>query len=83
MNFYAPKMCTTIGQAVVNRDIEKDTKEKIEKLNCEITAVRKHPESVMYMPPGKEYEKESHIHFKCENKSYDHTLDIARFLRNF
>ena len=75
--------CTTKGQIIINRDIEKDTNEKIEKLNCNITAVHKHPESIMYMLPGKVYEKESHIHFECENKSYSHTLDIARFLRNF
>ena len=75
-------ICRINGQTIVNRDIEKETNDKIEKLNCSITAIHKH-ETIMYMIPEKEYEKESHIHFKCEDKSYDTTLEIARFLRNF
>ncbi len=48
-----------------------------------MTTIHKHPEEVMYMPAGTKYEKESHIHFRCNNINYDDTLKIFRFLRQY
>ena len=61
-------VCSTKGQVVVDRDIEKEISEDIKKLDCNITTIHKHPEDILYMLPGKTFEKESHIHFKCEDK---------------
>ena len=75
--------CYIRGDIVVRRDDEKETVNKVDKSNCNIISVHKHPESIMATIPGKEeYQKESHIHFECIRKSYDDTLKITRFLRH-
>lgn len=76
-------MCSVNGDIVVNRDVEKATSDKIIVESCTIKDIHMHPESIMAMIPGKEYRKESHIHFKCENKNYNNILRIAKFLREY
>lgn len=75
--------CHIRGDLVAYRYDEKEDSNKIENLHCEITSIHEHPESVMAIIPGKEYVKESHIHFKCYSKSYSDTLKIIKFLRNY
>lgn len=76
-------ICSASGDIVVNRDVEKDTSDKIIAESCTIKAIHQHPESIMATIPGKEYKKESHIHFKCDNENYNDTLRIAKFLREY
>jgi negative regulator of genetic competence, sporulation and motility len=72
---------------VVERDIEKDTSDKIKVHSCDIEEIHKHPEDIMARVPGKEEKeeqrKESHVHFICKYKDYRSTINIAKFLREY
>lgn len=73
-------LCSMTGEIVTNREFEKDVSDKIIENSCIIRKIHQHPERIMYMTPGKQYEKESHIHFTCLNKDYNSTIKIAKLL---
>ncbi len=74
--------CDIKGEVVAHRNDEEIIADKIEKLDCDVTSVHHHPESILAYIEGKDLGIEtSHIHFDCGKKSYDHTLEFARFIR--
>ncbi len=75
--------CRVSGEIVIKREFEKDISDKIIETSCTIRKIHQHPESIMAMIPGRQYEKESHIHFTCFNKDYDTTVTIAKLLREY
>ena len=76
-------ICYINGEIVTKREFEKDTSDKIIEKGCKIRKIHQHPENVMAMIPGRQYEKESHIHFTCADKDYNSTLKIANLLREY
>lgn len=76
--------CYLRGDIVVPRDEEEIMTDKIERLDCNVTSVHHHPESILASVEGKEIKerKTSHVHFECDKKSYDNTLEFAKFIRN-
>lgn len=80
----AKDICSIGGEVVVERDVEKDTSDKIKAHSCDIKEIHKYPERMRTTAPGKaEQRKESHIHFICKYKDYSSTINIAKFLREY
>lgn len=75
--------CRVSGEIVTKREFEKDISDKIIETGCNIRKTHQHPESIMAMIPGRQYEKESHIHFTCLDKDYNSTVTIAKLLREY
>jgi len=76
-------ICSVDGEIVIKREFEKEVSDKIIETSCTIRKIHQHPESIMAMIPGRQYEKESHIHFTCLDKDYDTTVTIAKLLREY
>lgn len=77
-------ICSISGEVIVERDLEKDTSNKVESHDCTIREIHQHPESILATVPGREEQrKESHIHFTCADKRYSDTINIAKFLREY
>ena len=77
-------ICSIGGELVVERDIEKDTSDKIKAHSCDIKEIHKYPERLKITTPERDKQrKESHIHFICKYKDYNSTINIAKFLREY
>ena len=75
-------ICNIGGDLAVRRDLENKTKENLEKLNCEIIDIHRHPEEILAQIKEPE-EKESHLHFRCSNKNMTDTIKIVNFIKNY
>lgn len=76
-------ICDVNGEIIAKRDFEKEVSDKIIETSCTIREIHQHPENIMAMISGRRYEKESHIHFSCNNKDYNSTVKIAKLLREY
>lgn len=68
------KKCHTRGELVTVLKTGDDIKKKLEDLTCDILAIHNHDSLTV---------KSTHVHFRCENKDYDGTLKITKFLKEY
>lgn len=76
--------CNIGGDLATRRVLEDITKEQLEKLDCEVFDIHRHPEDVLYqLKEPLEKEKESHLHFRCPDKDFTNTVKIVQFIKNY
>jgi len=75
-------LCETRGDLVTKRELENNTKTSLEKLDCKITDIHRHPEDILYQI-NKPTDQTSHLHFICKDKSEHDTLRILNFVKDF
>ena len=68
------KKCNTKGELVIVLNTGKEVKDKLDNLSCNVAAIHDHDALSV---------KSTHVHFICENKNYDTTLKIAKFLKEY
>lgn len=76
--------CNIGGDLSTKRDLENSIKEKLTKLSCNVIDVHRHPEDVLFQDK-KDSEikmKESHIHFRCDDKNIKDTFKILNFIKD-
>ncbi len=75
-------ICEVRGDLVTKRELENETKIKIEQLNCKIRGIHRHPESILYQI-GTPKNQTSHLHFVCKDKTASATMRIVNFIKDF
>lgn len=75
-------ICKICGDLAVRRDLENSTKENLEKLDCEIIDIHRHPEEILFQIKESE-KKESHLHFRCSDKTFNDTTKIVNFIKDY
>ena len=75
-------ICNIGGDLAVKRELENNTKENLEKLDCEVFDIHRHPEEILYQIKEPK-EKESHLHFRCSDKNMTDTIKIINFIKDY
>ena len=63
------KKCNFYGDIVTLRKDSKNVQENVKKEECDIVTLHEH--------------RKSHIHFKCKDRSFEDTLKIVNFLKEY
>lgn len=66
------RKCDIRGELVTTLKTSDDVRKKIEGFTCDVLAIHKHYGISI---------KSTHAHFICENKNYDDTIKITKFLK--
>jgi len=66
--------CDTRGELVTVLKTGDQIKEKLDDLSCKVLAIHDHSTVSV---------KSTHVHFRCENKNYDNTIKITKFLKEY
>lgn len=75
-------ICNIGGDLAAKRGLENNIKENLEKLDCDIVDIHRHPEKILAQIKETE-EKESHIHFRCSDKNMVNTIKIVNFIKDY
>lgn len=73
-------ICSTNGEIVTKRELEKDAVDNVLSLNCKIDEIHKYQKREYI---GEEYNEESHVHFTCTDKDLHATVKIAKALGKY
>ncbi len=68
------KKCRTAGELVTVLKSGNNVKERLECLSCEVLAIHDHDTITS---------KSTHVHFRCEDKDYNTTLNIVKLIRGY
>ena len=68
------RKCDTKGELVTVLNTGDIIKKKLEDLSCNIFGIHDHRTLSV---------RSTHVHFRCENKNYDDTLKITKFLKEY
>jgi hypothetical protein len=71
--------CKIKGDLVTEEDFEYETTKKLEESDCKIFSVHTHAQK----KEGKLSNRESHIHFICQDRDSDDTLRMINFLKDY